>query len=296
VTEKRPASKPGRKTAARAKPSSAARTSPRRPAAKAARARRSGPRPVAPPKRVGQAAAKPAPAAAALPATRDPGLTEEERIESSKYAVPETRRRVFEEERFLFPETYESDRVRLLVKDPEWLFAHWDVSKGSLRRLRDDVGERTMALSRLTLKVDDPADGALSVVLLPEGARSWYVRTRTDHRSYRAQLGLTMPSGEFRPLATSNIVVTPRPGPSPERASRRVAYARALEGGFLARGEAAAAPVVEDAPAAGRAGQASAVAYIDGGAPQAQPVSSLKDQGGASDVYSPGGASDLYRR
>jgi hypothetical protein len=236
------------------------------------------------------------PVADAAVATREVALTEEERIESSKYEVPEAARRVFEEERFLFPETYESDRVRLLVKDPEWLFAHWDVSKGSLRRLREDVGERTMALSRLTLRVDDPADGALSVVLLPEGARSWYVRTRVDHRSYRAQLGLTMPSGEFRALATSNVVVTPRPGPSPHRVTRRVPYARAHEADD-ARGSAAAAPsLAADAPTAAAGTPASAVSYIEGRTARPDPSSTPVDQGGASDVYSPGGASDVYRR
>lgn len=236
-------------------------------------------------------------AATALPAPTA-GLTEEERIESSKYDVQGLPRRVFEEERFLFPETYEADRVRLLVKDPEWLFAHWDVSPVALQRVRADVGERAMALSRLTLKVEDPANGALSIVLLPEGARSWYVRTHLQHRAYRAQLGLTMPSGEFRALATSNVVVAPRFGPSPEPASRRVAFrdAHALAAaaaqprprGDAEAGEAAGRPVVR--------AEAESVAYIDGGAGRPEPDSSLPDRGGASETFPRGGASDLFRR
>ena len=225
------------------------------------------------------------------------GLSEEERIESSKYDVQGRPRRFFEEERFLFPETYEADRVRLLVKDPEWLFAHWDVSPGALQRVRADVGERAMALSRLTLKVEDPANGALSIVLLPEGARSWYVRTQLQHRAYRAQLGLTMPSGEFRALATSNVVVAPRFGPSPERASRRVAFrdaqvvaaaAQPRPRGDAEAGAAADRPVVR--------AEAESVAYIDGDAGRPEPDSSLPDRGGASEMFSRGGASDLFRR
>ncbi len=46
-----------------------------------------------------------------------PSSSEEELIESAKYAAPAARR-VFEEERFVFPETYGENRVRLLVKDP----------------------------------------------------------------------------------------------------------------------------------------------------------------------------------
>src|SRR5688500_1583110 len=48
--------------------------------------------------------------------------TEEERIESSKYLPRSAPKRLFETERFVFPESYGVNRVRLLVKDPEWLF------------------------------------------------------------------------------------------------------------------------------------------------------------------------------
>lgn len=240
------------------------------------------------------------PSAAPVP---DPGLdtsaadlTEEERIESSKYDVRERPRRVFEEERFLFPETYEADRVRLLVKDPEWLFAHWDVSPVSLQRLRDDVGERAMALSRLTLKVEDPADSPLSVVLLPEGARSWYVRTHLAHRAYRAQLGLTMPSGEFRPLAMSNIVVAPRSGPSQQRARRRVAFSRRHAAQAAAELLSGAAPASQAANASALREGSTAVDYIDAADEPARPEPSPGDQGGASGELGPGGASDTFRR
>src|SRR3989442_913478 len=45
-------------------------------------------------------------------------LSEEEQIGSAKYLPRELPPRVFEEERFIFPETYGVNRVRLLVKDP----------------------------------------------------------------------------------------------------------------------------------------------------------------------------------
>ena len=215
-----------------------------------------------------------------------PDLDEELKIESAKYVVREAApARVFEEERFLFPETYESDRVRLLVKDPEWLFAHWDVSPASWQGVRASLGERALALSRLTLKVEDPGSGALSVVLLPEGARSWYVRTQLDHRAYRAQLGLTTPSGEFRSLATSNVVVAPRVGPSPLRPTRRVAVSQAAEIA-AEKGASASVPLGASSPAA-QAAPLQPVALVDGndGAPDAV-ARTLPERGGASDVFS----------
>jgi hypothetical protein len=168
--------------------------------------------------------AKKAPAAPAEPPRPDASLSEEQRIESAKYLSRPQPKRVFEEERFLFPESYGTDRVRLLVKDPEWLFAYWDLSRRSIDSLRKELGERGVALTRLTLRITDPGNGGASVILLPYGARAWYVRADTLPRSYRAQIGWTLPSGQFRVLAESNVVTTPRSGPSSDIARRRVRY------------------------------------------------------------------------
>jgi len=253
-------------------------------------------------RRATKVSAEPAPVLVAATALEAPAnaLTEEELIESSKYEVrePSRPRRVFEEERFLFPETYDSDRVRLLVKDPEWLFAHWDVSPSTLQRLRDDLGERATALSRLTLRLEDTAASALSVVLLPEGTRSWYVRTHAAHRAYRAALGVTMPSGEFRSLATSNVVVAPGGSPSPQRARRRVGFSRAQAAQAAAELEQRGAIGTnggERKSAAHGAAEADSVDYIDGSAASSQSEQSAQ-RGGASDALGPGGASDVFRR
>jgi hypothetical protein len=156
----------------------------------------------------------------------DAAATEEERIESSKYLPRSAPKRLFETERFVFPESYGVNRLRLLVKDPEWLFAHWDVDAGALASMRKELGERVLALARLTLRLSDAVDGGSTVILLPKGARAWYIRADDEARSYRAELGLTLPSGEFHPLAASNTVGTPRVGPAPEAARTRVRFHR----------------------------------------------------------------------
>lgn len=170
-------------------------------------------------------------------------LSEEEQIESAKYQPRSGPPRVFEEERFLFPETYGVDRVRLLVKDPEWLFAYWDLSPRAVDGVRRELGERGMALTRLTLRITDPAHGGTSVILLPYGARGWYVRADSAPRTYRAQLGWTLPSGQFRMLAESNAVATPRAGASAEIARGRARFDAHLD---AIRSAVASAP---DAPA-----------------------------------------------
>ena len=257
-----------------------------------------------------RAAAKPA--ASKAPATRPaarkraavakppgrgptPALDEEERIGDAKYQPRDLPRRLFEEERFIFPESYGQSRIRLLVKDPDWLFAHWDVDPQSLADLRAELGERASALSSFTLRVVDPQHGGESRVLLPEGARSWYVRADAVQRSYRAELGLTLPSGEFRSLAQSNVVTTPRMGPARTGGPRRLRYDGAT-------------PPATESPAASHSGSAGTPSPASPGPWQPDPSATsypgptgrgdqpAQERGPGRRGEASGGASDVYRR
>ena len=219
-----------------------------------------------------------------------PGLSEEDQIRAAKFLPRELPKRLFEEERFLFPESYGQNRIRLLVRDPEWIFAYWDVKPESLAELAKSLGERALALSRLTLRVVDPVSGGSSDILLPPGARWWYVRTDAARRTYRAELGVTLPSGQFRRLAESNTVVTPRVGPSAARARRRMSYRAA---GELAPADAVAA--IEEEREADLASEPWAAESVDGAA-AAPGEKGRTPRGGASDAFRPGGASDAFRR
>ena len=290
--------KPARPKPAARKPRVTAAAPRPEPAPKAPRA----PRKAAAPRR-GKAkspAAEPEPeiVPAPAPVVAEPAtaaeLGDEERIEEAKYHPRERPARAFEEERFLFPETYGENRVRLLVKDPDWLFAHWDVAPASLDGLRNDVGERTAALSRLTLRIRDPQHGGASVILLPEGVRSWYVRADHAPRAYRAELGFTLPSGEFRSLAESNTVRTPWTGSSGQRPDRRARF----DGTPLPppagvdRPGAAAPPSEPWRPgAAGPGPWAPDPATQIGGQPAPEGADAAP---GAAP--GPGGSSDVYRR
>lgn len=303
----RPASKvkaapPARSKAPR-RSSAPAKKGPRRSAVKtpaATSASRGTPKPkTKAPRAAPRVARRPAKAPTAALVAPILGLTEEETIESAKYQVPAAPRRLFEEERFVFPESYGVNRIRLLVKDPEWLFVHWDVAPSSLSELRDAVGERTVALSKLTLRIADPGNGGMSVVLLPPGVRSWYVKADSTRRAYRAELGLTLPSGEFRRLAESNTIVTPRVGPSSERARRVLLYQQAqmipTETAFAVGAEevrSASASSASSGPWSPERERQAPEGPGPGGVWGDEPAR----QGGASDAFRPGGASDVHRR
>jgi len=288
------ASRPSPAPAKSAPRASVAKSSPLKPASRAT----SKPKPKTP-RAATRAPRRPAKESTASLVPPVLGLTEEETIESAKYDLPGASRRLFEEERFIFPESYGVNRIRLLVKDPDWLFVHWDVAPSSISELRDAVGERTVALSKLTLRIADPGNGGMSVVLLPPGVRSWYVKADSTRRAYRAELGLTLPSGEFRRLAESNTIVTPRVGPSAERARRVLLYQQAqmipAETAFAVGAEEVRSASVSSASSGPwspeherQAPDAPGPGGVWGDDP-ARP-------GGASDTFRPGGASDVHRR
>jgi hypothetical protein len=318
----RPASRAG-KTTARPKPSKAQPLAASKRPSKSALSPKSATsarpagrraRPVAA-KAEKPARAKPAPArrvarkpaaqlAAPRPVLGDSALSEEERIEAAKYLPRDLPKRLFEEERFLFPESYGITRIRLLIKDPEWLFVHWDVNPKTLDKIRGEMGERVLALTRLTLRIADPENGGQKTILLPPHARSWYARADAGRsRAYRAELGLTLPSGEFRSLAESNTVVTPRVGPSPELARGRGRLGP-VPGPVATRGRAARGPGGADAapapaepwqPNPERSDGVDSPGAVGDASSAAVPVT-RDERGGASEAFRPGGASDKHRR
>ncbi len=269
-----------------------------------------GARRLSTPKKAGATAKPKAPARQPAPkaakagvAPTGPALTDEEKIEDAKYQPRATPKRVFEEERFVFPESYGVTRIRLLVKDPEWIFVHWDVDSKTLAGLRAELGERTMALTRLTLRIADAEHGGGQTILLPPGARSWYVRADAKGpRAYRAELGVTLPSGGFRALAASNTVVPPRVGPSPDvaRLKRRFARGSAKR---VAADEASAAAPIATSEAASEPWQPSP-ARTDAAQPEepASGAGARRTHGGSSELAGraerpeQGGASDVHRR
>jgi len=231
---------------------------------------------------------------AASPRPAAPALSDEEQIESAKYLPRQLPPRVFEEERFIFPETYGVNRVRLLVKDPHWLFAHWDVDPRVREKLRGEKGERIAALARLTLRLTDDHGGIGGAIVLPEGARSWYLRAVPGHRSYRVELGITLPSGEYRGLTRSNAVSTPRMGPSPEKATRRASYRVAAKNPPLsAAGPASAGPGGESEAAPRRKAATGATGAAPTGRSSRTGSVSVPEPSPGTE---PGGASDLFRR
>lgn len=126
------------------------------------------------------------------------------------------------EEHFLFPTGYGDDRIVLLVKDPWWLYAYWEVQDGTDRAARGQLLPQEVAGLQSVLRVHDvtgvdyPARPSVCSydISLSGMATNWYINTNQPGRDFIVELGLLTNGGRFLLLVRSNRVTAPAFGPS----------------------------------------------------------------------------------
>jgi len=123
---------------------------------------------------------------------------------------------------FSIPTGYGDDHIVLMVKDPWWIYAYWEIQQGTERAARAQLLPHEAADLKTVLRVYDvtgvdfPAQSAhRSVDIALSGlAMSWYIETNAPGRSFIVEIGLLANNGRFILLARSNRVTAPRFGPS----------------------------------------------------------------------------------
>jgi len=127
------------------------------------------------------------------------------------------------------PASYGESRLLLLVRDPQTLFAAWDMSTETVDALKARLGRRGFAVSTLTLRLTR-AGGGTTVVHAGKKARSRYLKI-DGGPSFTAEIGFTTPAGQFEFVARSAPCFVPM-GPlarheSAEAERRAVGYREA---------------------------------------------------------------------
>ncbi len=112
------------------------------------------------------------------------------------------------------PERYGDDYLVLMTRDPYCLFAYWEISLSTLKRLPPDGGEITgfpfeMRVFKHYPRQEGEIESFFDLQLTP-GSVSWYITVTEPGCSYHAELGRLLPDGSFMTLLHSNIVQTPR--------------------------------------------------------------------------------------
>lgn len=107
------------------------------------------------------------------------------------------------------PDTYNDTRLVLMVRDPEWLFAYWEIADGHWEDLARHYGG-ALSSDNLTLRIFEMSDEMGYFEINVGGlARDWHIRVGKSQTPFYCQLGIKHHQ-DFIPLAVSNTVVTPR--------------------------------------------------------------------------------------
>ncbi|MGE4357775.1 MAG: DUF4912 domain-containing protein [Candidatus Omnitrophota bacterium] len=126
------------------------------------------------------------------------------------------------EESFIFPRAYGDTKIVLLVRDPWWLHAYWEVNSQKEEELRRELGEDLYLRSKRILRVYDITDVVFDGnnahsyfdIEIKGGADNWYIEVGKPNRSWCVDLGLLTPDKKFKLICRSNVVRTPRFGMS----------------------------------------------------------------------------------
>lgn len=113
------------------------------------------------------------------------------------------------------------DRLVVMVRDPFWLQAYWELSRNGVERAQAAMGQEWHSAKPIlrvwevsTGGTTSSAEAIVRDIEVHGGVSNWYVDVQEPPRSYRLDIGYRAPSGRFFVMARSNVVTTPKPGSS----------------------------------------------------------------------------------
>ncbi len=173
------------------------------------------------PKSAKQKASKPRFQKAAARNTNGNGSSIEEQIESSKYELGVPTKDLSAKVPKDLPGGYGKDRIVLMVRDPYWLHAYWELTRAAINRAEAALGQdwhgAKPVLRLLDVSSRDTTSTTESIVKDIEihgGCNNWYIEVGNPPCAFRVDIGYLSKSGQFYVLARSNTVSTPRAGMS----------------------------------------------------------------------------------
>lgn len=137
------------------------------------------------------------------------------------------------------PARYNEDFLALLVRDPWWLFAYWEVTPSRELEVEGAVGAEAYAFSEPALRLYDETAGDAWDIAISGNADNWYLNPARPGHNFAAEIGRRSRSGQFWALLRSNLVTAPPDGPAEgdegEWACPPELYARLFPPGYWRR-------------------------------------------------------------
>lgn len=119
---------------------------------------------------------------------------------------------------FKFPQGYGDNKIVLLVRDPWWIFAYWEVRRDREEDVIKKIEAAGDSPDKSVLRVYDVTDlnfngkneHSFFDIDLKSLANNWYINVSAPNRSWVVDIGVVSKKGDFYLLARSNAVKTPR--------------------------------------------------------------------------------------
>ena len=112
-----------------------------------------------------------------------------------------------------------NDRIALLIRDPFWMHATWDITRNAMDRARAALAEQWHSARPVLRLVRVDGNGTTNTAETIErdieihgGLRDWYIEWNGEPASFRVLIGYLTPGGRMHVLAKSNTVTTPAAG------------------------------------------------------------------------------------
>lgn len=104
------------------------------------------------------------------------------------------------------PEAYGTRRLFLTARDPQWLYAHWDLTREQQRTYNQRSADGHLALR---VHVGSPAGEVAAETHVHPESRHWFVHVGQAATRYVAELGYRRPDGQWTSLCISEATMTP---------------------------------------------------------------------------------------
>jgi hypothetical protein len=109
------------------------------------------------------------------------------------------------------------DRLVVMVRDPYWLQAYWELTRHSVDRAHSSMGQfwhQSQPVLRLFRMAPDGTSALARQIPIHGGVSHWYVDVQDPPAQFRMEIGYVAANGQFYCLARSNSVTTPPAGTS----------------------------------------------------------------------------------
>jgi hypothetical protein len=155
------------------------------------------------------------------PATGTFRITEEQRVEASKFELGQDDQfggplSLVDDGLGDLPGGYGESRIVLMPRDPQWAYAYWDIPNSHKEELRRQGGQQlALRLYDVTdINTDSQSPHSVQEYLCDELAREWYLPIPVSDRDYALDIGYRCADGRWLVLARSAPVRIPPVYPS----------------------------------------------------------------------------------